>query len=192
MFIDVMVISLVIAMIRGVDLKIAGQYEIKGSYLFALGLLIEAVSVLFAKEIGPLRYWLYLSSFAFLLAAVYMNRDNRIFWSMGIGVFLNMTVIAINGGRMPVLLEAAKRAGLMDLAESLMQGSLISHVMITPDTPLWFLGDIIYIPKPYPRPDVLSIGDIFICIGLFFLIQDILVKKAGEKNGCRSKKAQDN
>lgn len=192
MFIDVVVISLIIAIIRGVDIKAAAQYEIRGSYLFALGLLIETVSVLYAKEIGHLRYWLYLSSFAFLMVAVYMNRDNRVFWPVGIGVFLNMVVIALNGGRMPVLLKAAKKAGFTELADSLARGGLISHVMITPGTPLWILGDIIYIPKPYPRPDVLSIGDIFICIGLFFLIQDILVKKAGEGSGCSGKKVQDN
>lgn len=190
MFIDIMVLSVIVALIRGIDLKSAGRYEIKGTYLFLTGIFLEIISVMYFKSLGNLKYWLYLSSFVFLLTAVYANRDKWEFWPMGIGVFLNMLVIFINGGRMPVLLNAAKIAGLTDLAADLERDALISHVMITADTHLWFLGDIIYVPRPYPRPDVLSIGDIFICIGLFFMLQDILVRRAGEKNGCTGEKAQ--
>ena len=58
----------------------------------------------------------------------------------------------------------------------------IKHEAVTPDTKLVYLADIILIPRPYPLPKILSIGDIFIILGLFVFIQEIMVLNDEEKN----------
>ncbi|WP_094548988.1 DUF5317 family protein [Petroclostridium xylanilyticum] len=60
---------------------------------------------------------------------------------------------------------------------------VITHTLITSSTRLSILADIIAIPKPYPLPKVLSIGDIFIAFGVFVFIQEaMLSRRLIEKN----------
>jgi hypothetical protein len=50
------------------------------------------------------------------------------------------------------------------------------HTMLTSTTHLGFLGDIIPITKPYPRTQIISIGDIVMNIGIFLFIQYLMVR----------------
>jgi hypothetical protein len=59
----------------------------------------------------------------------------------------------------------------------LKDGYIAGHsVLIKGKTNLWLLGDIINIPPPYPFPQTISIGDIFIALGAFLFIQNNMKK----------------
>lgn len=82
-------------------------------------------------------------------------------WIAGIGILMNFTVIAVNGG-MPVLIESVALAGgSTDIALG------AKHVVLDAATRLPFLGDII----PLPR-SVISLGDVFIAIGIGVYLED--------------------
>ncbi len=104
-----------------------------------------------------------MTSYVALLAVVWLNRAEPGIWIAGIGILMNFTVIAANGG-MPVLMEAIEVAG--GSTESVLNGK---HVLLDDATRLPFLGDVI----PLPR-NVISLGDVFLAIGLGVFLEDQL------------------
>jgi len=90
----------------------------------------------------------------------------------------------LNGGRMPVAVEAA---AVLDPSyiEALKQGLYGKHTLLNESTKLGFLGDIIPLSPPYPRTQVISIGDVIMNIGIFLFIQHLMVggKKEDKDTG---------
>lgn len=109
---------------------------------------------------------LVLASFIPLLAVVWLNKDQQGLWLAGIGVLMNFTVILLNEG-MPVLAEAIELSGGTFDPTSL-DGK---HVVLDDSTSLPFLADII----PFPG-SVISLGDVFLAIGLGVFIEDHLTR----------------
>jgi hypothetical protein len=48
-------------------------------------------------------------------------------------------------------------------------------------THLSFLGDIIPLSSPYPRTQIISIGDVVMNVGIFLFIQFMMVKRGKEE-----------
>jgi hypothetical protein len=81
---------------------------------------------------------------------------------------------------MPVSVEALSRVGLLDVLPLLKSKTYVIHSVLTEHSRLKFLADVIPLPPPYPRPRVLSVGDIIMAVGLFILIQRGMLKKSKE------------
>ena len=105
----------------------------------------------------------YLCSFLF----VYYNRHVKwFFYPALLGVFLNFLVISLNNFYMPVSNIVVAKVG------SELTGTLaVSYQPVSSLTRLAFLGDIIYCPFPQ---GFASIGDLFLGIGIVFLMIYIL------------------
>jgi hypothetical protein len=88
--------------------------------------------------------------------------------------------MAVNGGRMPVSVEAAQFLG-REYIDALQAGVYGKHQAITRETLLPFLGDIIPLSPPYPRQQVISIGDVIINVGAFFFIQHLMLSTASKE-----------
>lgn len=111
------------------------------------------------------------------LIFLWLNRHHKGFKLIIIGVLMNFIVMAVNGGRMPVSLSASEVLGPY-YTDMLKSGSVISkHYMMDASTRLSLLGDIIPLSKPYPRTQVISIGDVVMNFGMFLFIQSIMVVK---------------
>lgn len=113
-----------------------------------------------------------ITHYVLLLAALAANLhipELRFVW---IGTFLNFLACAANGGFMPISERAAKIAGFTNVVNLSQEGELFRHVILTADTRLKWLADIIPLPDLGPHtPEVASIGDVVITIGIFVLIQ---------------------
>ena len=79
---------------------------------------------------------------------------------VGIGWALNCAVIAANGA-MPVSATALEHAGRDRVLE---EEGIVKHELISDDTRLRLLGDVI--PIPQPGGVVLSIGDVVFLVGI--------------------------
>jgi hypothetical protein len=81
---------------------------------------------------------------------------------------LNFIVIMANGGKMPVYFPPD-----LNVSEEVIEEREydIIHTGVDENTRLFFLADIICIPKPYPLPKILSIGDLFIMAGIYMFFQ---------------------
>ena len=115
-----------------------------------------------------------IASFAALWIVVWCNRRLPGIWWALAGVTLNLSVIAANGGYMPISPEAAARTAGREVALQVPIGSALAgskDVLLSPQQArFWFLGDVMVIPPPFPWPAAMSIGDIALAVGVFWFI----------------------
>lgn len=182
MFIEPMLFSLILAKLRNGKLSNIEKLEFNKFYFILIaGFLQLSLSLL--QKVNPLwasfilnDYFTYLHGLSYLLIfiAIIMNIKRHSMKLFIIGVVLNFLVISFNGGKMPVSITGIK--GINSPTIELPNREFdIKHIAVTPDTKLVYLADIILIPRPYPLPKILSIGDVFLILGLFVFIQEILV-----------------
>jgi len=113
-------------------------------------------------------------SYSLLLLMFWFNRHYVGMAVIGAGCFLNAAVIMLNGGRMPVGMEAVEKAGYMQGLEALKAGLDAKHTVLDAGTRLAFLADVIHIPGfPGIWIRVASIGDVVIAIGLAILVFEL-------------------
>lgn len=188
MVFDGIIFSLIVGFFRKGNLRALAQLKLKWGWVFPLLLIVElAVFKLQndSKFLGQVSGYIYIVVYVLGLLFLFMNRKNPGFILILIGVFLNFLVMVTNGGRMPVSVAAA--AVLDPVYIDVLKESLYAkHTMLTSSSHFGFLGDIIPISDPYPRTQVISIGDIIMNIGIFFFIQYLMVhhplaKKVGNR-----------
>jgi hypothetical protein len=181
---DGILLSLVIGFLRGGSLKGLAHMKLRGGWLFPL--LLVAQFVIFALQdkvaiIAKLSNALFLLVYVIGLLFLWLNRNQPGFIIIFAGVLLNFIVMAVNGGRMPVSVEAAQFLG-REYIDALQSGVYGKHQAITQETLLPFLGDIIPLSPPYPRQQVISIGDVIINVGAFFFIQHLMLSTASKES----------
>jgi hypothetical protein len=163
---DVIIISLLIAFFRGGRITTLPSFQ--QLHILAVSIVLQ-VSAVFLPNIAGI---LVSSAYVFMLWFFFSNREYEDIRVFMIGWLLNSLVILANLGRMPVDLEQAKK--LPYSIEPLLNGSDFKHTILTNETSLPFLADIMHMPFPIPR--VISIGDLFIMLGAFLLVQRIMNK----------------
>jgi ABC-type enterobactin transport system permease subunit len=167
MLLDIIILSFIIAFLRGGRSKDIPKFN---QILFlVISVALQLCSIFLHQGIGNI-----LTSIAYLSALffLYSNREWEDMRIIIIGWMLNSLTILANWGRMPIDLEQAKKTPFDVTA--LINGTDWKHALINSSTRLPFLSDIIYLPYPVPR--VISIGDIFIALGVFLLVQRLLKK----------------
>lgn len=109
-------------------------------------------------------------TFLLLLAAFWYNRHSIGALIIGAGCLMNNVVMLLNGGKMPVSLEAMDRAGMTGMLEFMKNGADGKHSLLTESTKLPWLADIIHLPSFLGLlMEIVSIGDLVIALGLAVL-----------------------
>ncbi|WHY00013.1 DUF5317 domain-containing protein [Neobacillus sp. DY30] len=178
MVFDGILISFIVGILRKGNLRAFSQLNLKWGWVFPLLLVVQLAVFTFqndSKFLGQLSGFIYIIVYVIGLIFLFLNRKNPGFILIFIGVFLNFIVMVLNGGRMPVSVEASAVL-VPGYIQALKEGLYAKHAMLTPETNLGFLGDVIPISDPYPRTQIISIGDIIMNIGIFFFIQYLMVK----------------
>jgi len=91
--------------------------------------------------------------------------------TIGVGFLLNVFVMMINKGKMPVDIDILEKANINSSLDLIVKQIDLKHCILDYDTKLSFLADVIYIPSflGWLMP-IVSIGDLIIAIGLFLII----------------------
>lgn len=172
--VSVAVLSVIIGLIRKGSLANIVQSDIKASFLFILALLLFiAVQVGDSAGIAFLTDWMYfirLAAYCLLLLGIILNLNVWMFILL-LGAVMNFVVIFINGGKLPVSESAMQIAGI---ASSSIQDSSI-YALTTAATNFPFLGGIIPIPLPSIFAQIISPGIVLMAVGIFGIIQNILL-----------------
>lgn len=118
-------------------------------------------------KILSLHWLIYLSIFF-----VTMLNFNKAFMKLLFaGTLLNFIAIVSNDFKMPVLVsEVLSNVEAKKLY--LQAGQNLIHSLMTEETKFKVLCDIITLPPPYPFPKTISIGDIFLLLGIFVFWQE--------------------
>ncbi len=183
LFIEAMVLGLIVAFIRKGKLENIERIEIRGWYLFLLAGLIQlTISFLKAKNLllGPEffhTYFIYIHGFTYILLIIgaLINVNNRFMIFVLVGILLNFIVIFSNDGKMPVSFENVQ--GYEHYEELPDRAYDIKHSIVTEDTNFVYLADIIPLPSAYPLAGIISIGDIFLSLGVFIFFQESMLIK---------------
>ncbi len=109
-----------------------------------------------------------------LLGFVWANRDLIGIRILGLGLILNLVVILLNGGLMPLTPETAQ-AIFPETPLSAWQigsrpGRSKNVILQFEDTRLAWLSDVVLLPEWFPWIRALSPGDLLISLGVFWLL----------------------
>jgi hypothetical protein len=114
------------------------------------------------------------SSLLLLLIFAWANRKQPGGWLLGTGLVLNLVVILLNGGLMPISPETVTRIAPNAPAGAWQVGKRMwtSKDIILPlaEMRLWWLSDRFLLPDWIPYHVAFSFGDILIALGAFWLL----------------------
>jgi hypothetical protein len=186
MLAESMATSVIVGKIRGGKIRNIEKVNIRAWYLFIISFVLEFTCVYFYnKDLGEItktlnEYFIYIHGFSYLLMFIglILNFNKKSMILVFVGTLLNFVVITANGGQMPVSGEGLQNLGLISQLEALKHHQIATHTLITQGTKISILADIIPLPKPYPLPKMISIGDIFIGLGVFCFIQGAMADKS--------------
>ncbi len=171
-----LVASIILALLRGGSLGNLTALKLRWRGIIILGFLIQVLifSPLWqdkdeTKLLTPLAYLISLGLLLLALAANYRISGIKL---ITFGFILNFIAIAANGGYMPAAPAALQIAGLPVLQPGQVANNSIGMSI---DTRLFFLTDIFSIPKGFSFPNVFSLGDVLIAIGMLYFVQKTLV-----------------
>lgn len=102
---------------------------------------------------------------------------NRHIWEAllcGAGSILNFTAIAANLGAMPLTRRVLDIGGHSEKFLALREGRYLTYRIIDETTQLPWMGDVILVPGPLPQ--IISVGDIVLVIGVFLLVMNGMAK----------------
>lgn len=119
-------------------------------------------------------YWISLIGYGLLLVFIILNLKR--YWGMWLcylGTLLNMLVIFLNKGRMPVTITWAEQAGFTETVEALQSGMVFGHQVLNKAHVLRGLSDIWNLGPSYPFPKTFSVGDVILDLGILLICWQI-------------------
>ena len=156
--------------------------QVKWGWLAPLAFLMQAYLIFFPAEragdvLSP-RSLLLVASQVLLFVVIWQNRHLSGIKVIGLGLLLNSLVMVLNGGFMPITPETLVQIGYDGNASQLETGYIVGrtkNVVAEPgEASLWFLSDVMVIPRPFPIPTALSLGDLLIVLGVFFFLREAM------------------
>ncbi|HEY3316634.1 MAG TPA: DUF5317 domain-containing protein [Bacillota bacterium] len=145
---------------------------------FAIQLLLRLSGPPGFEPVVKLALPLHVLTYVLILSALAANLSTPGMKAITVGVALNFLVIAANGVRMPVSREALERIGQEAQIPRLIAGKILTHTLTGPGTHLRFLADVLFLPNPFPRPTIFSLGDVLMLVGVFILVQTVMLGRS--------------
>ncbi len=156
------VLCVVSVPLTGGSLRRLATLRVRWLWLGPVAVLVQTVLVTIAPGGSEtVHAVIHIGTYALLAAFLWANRRLPGVPVIAAGASLNGLAITINGGVMPAAVTARRLAGLTE-------GSGFHNSAVVAHPHLLWLGDII--PVPWPLPNVLSVGDCIIFVGLLFFL----------------------
>lgn len=178
MFLESIVIAIIFGKITGGKFTRLAYLDFKRIWIFILAIAIQTGIVLFGISGNELvlQYINELNILSYILLAIgfVINYKHRMFLILLLGMLTNVFVMFFNNWKMPISIDGLNLTGYTELAEIIQSGNLAFYTVLDSTTKFGYLGKIITVPPPYFFPTILSIGDIFISLGLFLFILDTM------------------
>ncbi|NLS79224.1 MAG: DUF5317 domain-containing protein [Chloroflexi bacterium] len=176
-----LILAVIVGLVRGGSWERLGNLDIKQGGLALIAVLIQSALIygpwLDRDSTRSIAIGLMLLSYLPLIVFVALNRRLAGLKVAGLGLLMNLAVIAANGGYMPTSPEALQRLGYEP--GSIVVGQRFARskdmVLERQDTRLWCLSDILVTPAFLPWRFVYSLGDVVLAGGAFILVQKAML-----------------
>jgi len=183
LFAAAIVAGLLLGWLLGGSMETLGRSTVRLIWLAPLALAVEAVIVrLVGLDVPPWVWPVHMAVYAALLVVVAANWRLPGISMLGLGLLLNATVIALNGGLMP---EAPETLHIKHSGEQVAIGQHPPHskdvVLPRDQARLWWLGDVITPPPEFPVQLVISAGDLFVATGIAWTIVGLMRHQARDQ-----------
>lgn len=172
MFIEILIIGIIVGGYRSGRLTNITDMNIRGWYLIILSLLLSLIPVFLngVEALADIQVYMLFVSMLLVLLVVLLNLDKKGVWLILIGGLFNIGIMVFNGFKMPVVMSTLESAGLTTLFEGITDGSIVNYIAAETSGMMTVFTKFIPIPKPYPFPKILTLGDILMTLGIFMMI----------------------
>ncbi|MEO6797826.1 MAG: DUF5317 family protein [Candidatus Dormibacter sp.] len=173
LFFAVIAGALAVAVLIGGDIRRLSHIRVNRPEFLAAAFVAKVAVALLGTTHSPLAIAtarpLNIIGAVLLLLVVWFNRQIPGAILFGVGLALNLLVIAAFGGRMPVILphDVDPNSAMLLLLKS---GLDPLHVWLPHPQGLWFIGDIFTVPSIAGHSSLVSIGDLLMAAGIAWLI----------------------
>lgn len=175
MYVEAILIGLLIGTIRNGRITHFNAARFKGWGLafFAFLLFVSPyVLVLFGVDFEAIQ-WLPFGAMGIVALVALVNFDRKGMKWIFLGTAMNMVVMGLNSGFMPMDIVRMQALGFESFAESVSSGMVINYMDVREAfSYTGIFSKIIPLPDFYPFARVLSIGDFVVSIGVAVLIQN--------------------
>lgn len=172
-------LGVVVGLLRGGSLKGLAALRVRLWWVLLLAFLAKFLLVKAGAGgvswAGVLEPYVNSGVYAASLSVLLLNSSLPWLKLILVGTLLNMAVVMLNGGRMPVSEEALASLGKYHSIEALRQGLDVTHTFMDASTVAGFLGD--WITVPIPLPSVVSVGDLVVSLGAVLLVNAMMTTK---------------
>lgn len=180
MIIEGVLLGILVGKLRGGGFKRLGYSVLRFSWMifFAFSLqLLTSIMIFLGHPIAiKYRMILYVLSYGLLIMSLFFNIQFKSMWLIMIGAIANFAAILLNGGSMPIDMDILKKMGFKNLLSSIESGALPHYIPLEEAGGYTrYLGKILTTPNMYPLKQIFSIGDILVVVGIFFLIQNMMI-----------------
>jgi len=176
----VLVCSLCLSLLTGGRLRYVQDFQLRALPV-GVGAFVVQVLIFTARGeelLGSLLPVLYMATMIGLLVFLFINRTVFGMPVLMAGLVLNLLVIGVNGGRMPVDTRAMIATGQTARAEILEKNRTAANcVLMSENTRLNFLGDRIVLPLLGTLGAAYSIGDLVALAGEAVLVFGMVRKR---------------
>lgn len=165
-------LSLLMAVLRRGGLRRVSTLSLRFWPLVIFAALLQGILSFTGANLGEgAALFALVLSYLVMLFVLYENRDNFSLRVAAFGIALNFAVIVSNGG-MPVSLRLLGEIHGEKSVRLLQQGTPdFLHVPLRDNSRLQALSDVIPLRPPYPLPNIISIGDIVLSLGVFSYLE---------------------
>lgn len=184
MLIFCLILAILCGWLRGGTLGNIGTMRLKNTVFILLGLGLN-ILITFVGATGNdliLQYIneLYILSYVFLIIGIAFNIKYKAMIIIGLGTLANAIVFVVNRG-VPISLEGLTMSGQESLANLISSGEKLLYVPLNEVTKFPIFSKMITVQVEIPFENIYSFGDIAIMIGLFALIQFIMLNDQMER-----------
>lgn len=173
-------LGLLLGFATGGSVRRLSRYTLTGILLPIVALIIKSgASALLTPQTGAVAVCLV--QYALLFGFILLNARRSI-WPLFVfvGSLLNMLVIVLNGGCMPV--SATLLSGAGERVSQLVQGRIYAYCLMNGTSKLPFLGDIIRVGPAGVPLGFASAGDILLGVGVAILAYQMTKSGYSDKN----------
>ena len=179
MFGEGIIVGLILGKVSGGRFANLGRLNIRAWPFIFLAFVLQIYPMFVGKAafVQKIQFYSYGVSYLLLFFCVILNLNQKGIWLILIGAIMNAVVIFANKMHMPISFQGLEMAGLQEMMNSIREGKILYHISLE-EARNWtrLLGKYIVIPKPYPFARVLSIGDLFMTLGLILWIRGRMVQ----------------